>query len=112
MSLAASSAVLPSDLEPTADRIDHEVQALVDVLYERYRPLCDGEVATYIPELARMPPDKFAICLVSASGHEFAAGDTDHPFTIQSISKPLTFGMAIEACGREEVLRHVSVEPS
>jgi glutaminase len=101
-----------SNVDAPVDRTGHEVQALVDALYERYRGLCDGDVATYIPELALMPPDKFAICLVSAAGHEFAAGDNDQPFTIQSISKPLTFGMAIEACGREEVLRHVSVEPS
>ena len=96
----------------TDDRVENEVQALVNELYERYRSLADGEVATYIPELARTPPDKFAICLVSAGGRVFEAGDVDQPFTIQSISKPLTFGMAIEAYGRDEVLKHVSVEPS
>ena len=94
------------------DRVENEVQALVDELYERYRSLSDGEVATYIPELANMSPDKFAICLVSAGGRVFEAGDIEQAFTIQSISKPLTFGMAIEAYGRDEVLRHVSVEPS
>ena len=94
------------------DSVENEVQALVHELYERYRPLSGGEVATYIPELARMPPDKFAICLVSAGGKVFEAGDVDQPFTIQSISKPLTFGMAIESYGRDEVLKHVSVEPS
>ena len=44
-----------------------------------------------------MSPDKFAICLVSAGGRVFEAGDIEQAFTIQSISKPLTFGMAIEA---------------
>jgi len=82
------------------DSVENEVQTLISELYERYRPLSGGEVATYIPELARMPPDKFAICLVSAGGKVFEAGDVDQPFTIQSISKPLTFGMAIEACSR------------
>jgi glutaminase len=110
--LPPSPAVLSPSTEPSTDPSLQEVQALVDVLYERYRGLCDGEVATYIPELARMPPDTFAIALVSTGGQEFVAGEIEHPFTIQSISKPLTFGMAIEACGREEVLRHVSVEPS
>jgi glutaminase len=104
--------VLPHRIEPIPDPQDHEVQTLVDELYERYRSLTIGEVATYIPELARMPPEKFAICMVAASGQTFAAGDNDQPFTIQSISKPLTFGMAVEAFGRDEVLRHVSVEPS
>jgi glutaminase len=104
--------VLPQRIEPAPERPDNEVQTLVDELYARYRSLTRGEVATYIPELARMPPDKFAISLVAASGQTFDAGDNDQAFTIQSISKPLTFGMAVEAFGRDEVLRHVSVEPS
>jgi len=112
MALAGSPFVLPDEAVQAVDRAANEVQTLVDELYERYRTLTSGEVATYIPELARMPPEKFAISLVAASGNMFEAGDIEHPFTIQSISKPLTFGMAIEAFGRDEVLRHVSVEPS
>ena len=112
MALAGSPFVLPHEAVQAVDRAENEVQTLVDELYERYRTLTSGEVATYIPELARMPPEKFAISLVAASGNLFEAGDIEHPFTIQSISKPLTFGMAIEAFGRDEVLRHVSVEPS
>ncbi len=42
----------------------------------------------------------------------FEAGDCDRAFTIQSISKPFTFGMAIEELGHDVVLRHVGVEPS
>ena len=42
----------------------------------------------------------------------FAAGDCDRPFTIQSISKPFTFGMAIDELGQERVLQRVGVEPS
>ena len=104
--------MLPHETRQPPDRLEHEVQALINELHDRYRPLNKGEVATYIPELARVPPDLFAICAATASGQTFDAGDIDHPFTIQSISKPLTFGLAIEVVGREEVLRHVSVEPS
>ena len=39
-------------------------------------------------------------------------GDTRQPFTIQSISKPLTYGLALEDRGYEEVLKKVGVEPS
>ena len=42
----------------------------------------------------------------------FEAGDCDQPFTIQSISKPFTFGMALEEFGHEQVCQHVDVEPS
>jgi glutaminase len=39
-------------------------------------------------------------------------GDADFEFTIQSTSKALTYCMALELCGRNEVLACVGVEPS
>jgi glutaminase len=87
-------------------------QLLVDTLHDEYRSLTDGHVATYIPELGKANPDDFGICIVTADGQVFAAGDCDLPFTIQSISKPFTFGMVLEAFGPEKVSRHVDVEPS
>jgi glutaminase len=90
----------------------HEIQLAVDDLYARYVALTDGEVATYIPELGKADPDELGIAIVSADGRTFAAGDRDRPFTIQSISKPFTFGMAVEELGHERVSRHVGVEPS
>src|SRR5262245_10560528 len=90
----------------------HEVQALVEDLHTKYQPLTEGEVATYIPELAKANPDDFGIALMTPEGHFFAAGDYERPFTIQSISKPFTFGMAVEELGESVVSRHVGVEPS
>ncbi|MBL9157523.1 MAG: glutaminase [Verrucomicrobiales bacterium] len=57
-------------------------------LHEELKGVHDGDVATYIPELAKTDPDWFGICLVTASGQVYEVGDTDIPFTIQSISKP------------------------
>ena len=90
----------------------HELQAAVDLLYHRYLTLTDGTVATYIPELGKAAPEDFGISIASAEGRVFAAGDCDRPFSIQSISKPFTFGMAIEEFGQDEVAAHVGVEPS
>ena len=92
--------------------VTSEMQALVERVYAKYQPLSDGEVATYIPELSLANPDDFGVCLVTSDGRVFAAGDCDRPFTIQSISKPFAFGMAIDELGHEKVLRHVGVEPS
>ena len=89
-----------------------EIQALVDELRARYAPLDDGEVATYIPELSKANPDEFGVSLVTASGRIFESGDCDRRFTIQSISKPFVFGMALEECGPEQVFERVDVEPS
>ena len=90
----------------------HELHVAIDETYERYQPLKEGAVATYIPELGKADPELFGIALASTSGRLFEVGDTDHPFTIQSISKPLTFGIALEAFGHPGVAKYVGVEPS
>ncbi len=72
----------------------------------------DGSVATYIPELARADPNWFGICVVTATGNVYEAGDSRQPFTIQSISKPFVYGMALEDHTRAEVLAKVGVEPT
>jgi glutaminase len=90
----------------------HELQRTIDSLHSRYKPLTDGDVASYIPELTKADPEDFGICIATAEGAVFETGDCDRAFTIQSISKPFTFGMAIEAYGTETVSKYVGVEPS
>ena len=90
----------------------HELQGLIDTLHAKYVANVSGQVATYIPELGKANPDHFGICMITADGRVFERGDCDQPFTIQSISKPFAFGLAVEEIGAEEVLRRVSVEPS
>ena len=62
---------------------------LADLL-ERFAAVDDGQVASYIPELADADPSHFGICIVTLDGAIYEAGDTRVPFTIQSMSKPLT----------------------
>jgi len=90
----------------------HELQAVVEALHDRYRSLDEGNVATYIPELGKASPEDFGISLVATTGQVFETGDCDRTFTIQSISKPFTYGMALEEFGEAAVSRHVGVEPS
>jgi glutaminase len=90
----------------------HELQSLIEALHTEYLPISTGQVATYIPELGRANPDNLGICLVTSDGRVFETGDCDAAFTIQSISKPFTFGMALGELGHEKVFRHVGVEPS
>ena len=71
-----------------------------------------GEVADYIPELARARADDFGIAITTAEGETHAVGDTDVPFTIQSISKALLYGMALEDNGPAGVMAKVGVEPT
>lgn len=71
-----------------------------------------GEVATYIPELATANPDHFGIALATAGGRVYGAGDLDVPFTIQSVSKPFVFALALSDLGLEATLERVGAEPS
>lgn len=71
-----------------------------------------GAVAGYIPELLKADPAGFGIALTMVDGHTYQAGDACQPFTIQSISKVITYGLALEDNGIEAVLSKVDVEPS
>ena len=84
----------------------------LDALLEQHAAVEDGEVASYIPELASADPDLFGICLTTVDGAVYEAGDTRTELTIQSMSKPLTYGLALERWGEEVVRSRVGVEPS
>jgi glutaminase len=71
-----------------------------------------GEVANYIPELARVDPTKFGIALATIDGRLWTCGDAEFEFTIQSVSKAFSYCLALELLGRDEVFKHVGVEPS
>lgn len=90
----------------------HPFQDFLEELYLKYRNLNDGTVASYIPELAKADPNWFSICVVTVDGQVFEVGDSSQLLTIQSISKVFAYGMALEDCGRETLLRKVGVEPT
>ncbi len=70
-----------------------------------------GEVATYIPELARVDVKAFGIVVVDADGAVAAAGDSETPFSIQSVSKVFTLALALGKAG-DRLWRRVGREPS
>jgi glutaminase len=81
-------------------------------LYFKYKSLTEGAVANYIPELAKVNPDLFSICIVTVDGQIYEVGDYEQLFTIQSISKVFAYGLALEDHGRDYVLTRVGVEPT
>src|SRR5258707_8954441 len=58
-----------------------------------------GEVATYIPELARVDAKAFGLTAIDAEGNLAAAGDSETPFSIRSISKVFTLTLALGMVG-------------
>ncbi|MBJ8345086.1 glutaminase A [Antrihabitans sp. YC2-6] len=71
-----------------------------------------GALADYIPELAAVEADGFALCIATADGYVYESGDARREFTIQSISKPLTYGLALADRGLAAVAEKIDVEPS
>ncbi len=71
-----------------------------------------GDVATYIPELADVDPELFGICIVMVDGTVYEVGDSHHRFTIQSMSKPLTYAMALDELGADVVGARIGLEPT
>lgn len=81
-------------------------------LYDQYLPLREGNIYISESELVDVNPDWFGISIVTTNGESYAAGDAQVPFLIQSISKVLAYGLALEEHGRDYVLTRVDVEPS
>ena len=69
-----------------------------------------GEVANYIPELAKASRSDLGACIITASGEMVCAGDYEKPFTMQSVVKPIILLLALADCGRERVEALCGVE--
>src|SRR5262245_2374675 len=106
---------MPNDLDTLLMRMKSAAsparQALRD-LHAKHALDVSGTVADYIPELAKANPEWFGITIVSVHGQVLEVGDVGQSFTIQSISKPFVYGLALEEHGRAHVLSRVGVEPS
>ena len=84
----------------------------LDSLLEQHRSDTSGELADYIPELAKADPASFAISLVTVEGAVYEVGDSRRQFTIQSISKPFTYALILDELGHETVEGRIGVEPT
>ena len=88
------------------------LQRFLNECYEEFRSDNSGAVADYIPQLKEANPAHFGIGLVTIDGHVYEAGDSNVPFTIQSVSKAFVFALALELVGEERVAAAIGVEPS
>ena len=88
------------------------IHAYLADLHARHARNEGGHVASYIPELTHADPRWFGICIATRDGVVYEVGDTAQPFTLQSASKPFTYGLALGDHGEEAVLAKIGVEPS
>jgi glutaminase len=98
--------------DATAQSIASPIADYLENLHKKNAREQSGTVASYIPELASANPDWFGMCIATTDGQVYEVGDTRQPFTIQSISKPLVYGLALEDRGCEATLNTIGVEPT
>ena len=64
---------------------------------------------TSILRWPRLHPDLFGLCVVGVNGAAYASGESDHLFSIMSVSKPFVFALVCEVLGPEAARRRVGV---
>ncbi|KAI1899996.1 hypothetical protein AGOR_G00067670 [Albula goreensis] len=84
----------------------------IDQIYHTVQRQEEGQVADYIPQLAKFSPDLWGVSLCTVDGQRHSVGDTKVPFCLQSCVKPLEYAVAVHEAGTERVHRYVGKEPS
>ncbi|MDM7951905.1 MAG: glutaminase A [Cyanobium sp. CZS 25K] len=94
------------------DRHPNVIQELLGELHASFSGVREGRVADYIPELAKACPDDFGIVIATSGGRIYEIGDTRKEFTIQSISKPFIYALALKQLSFDFMASKIDVEPS
>jgi len=86
---------------------------VLEALLEQVRPLLgQGNVADYIPALAKVSGSKLGIAISTVNGEHYQAGDADERFSIQSLSKVLSLTVAMNHYDEGEIWTRVGKDPS
>lgn len=89
-------------------RLDDDLRAMLAEVESDRR----GEPSDYLEDVAGQHVDGLAAAVCTVDGHQAAAGETDHAFALQSVSKALTYAVVLQEVGLDAVLEWVGVEPS
>lgn len=101
-------AVTKSFVIPNFDVFKAEIEAI----YHEVLKNNSGKNANYIPQLASVNPDLFAVAFCSIDGQMITLGDTQEKFCAQSTSKPISYCIASDLHGEQKLHQHVGREPS
>ncbi|MEM1397801.1 MAG: glutaminase, partial [Pseudomonadota bacterium] len=67
--------------------------------FEFCREFETGDVAAYIPQLARVNPDFYGLGVCTIDGQRFSLGDDDESYCVQSTCKPISYSIALDTIG-------------
>ena len=83
---------------------------VMEIAFEQYKAVDDGDNASYIPCLAQVPAELAGLCFVSVSGEIISFGDADYKFAIESISKIITLALALNQHGSEDLREKIGAD--
>ena len=87
-------------------------QKIITEIYKSVEAEKDqGQVSTYIPELAKVDSKYFGVYLTTTIHTEFGIGSCYQKFSIQSVAKVLSLTLAYKMLG-EKIWERLGVEPS
>ncbi|HYD59280.1 MAG TPA: glutaminase [Noviherbaspirillum sp.] len=89
-----------------------DYQSVLESIHSEVQPLLrQGNVASYIPELSKVPADRFGMAIYCLDGRTYAVGDADVKFSLQSVTKLFALALAFSREG-DEIWKRVGREPS
>jgi glutaminase len=86
-----------------------DLQKLVNDVHKQFLSHKEGNNPTYIPALAAVDSDLFAISIVTAEGEKYSVGDINHVFSMQSIGKAFNLAALINQQGAQSVVDNIGV---
>jgi len=84
----------------------------INNIYDKIKNNINGNVADYIPQLAKVDSKLLGISITTIDGQIYSKGDTDYHLCVQSCSKPISYCIAVEENGEDVVHNHIGREPS
>jgi glutaminase len=108
MSTTSAPSASPSPVIAEWDGLRRELGEIYDSVQQHK----GGELAVYIPHLAKVDPELFGVAVCTVDGQMLQLGDATADFCVQSCAKPINYCLALEEHGETQVHRYVGREPS
>ncbi len=86
----------------------NEIKTIINEIKDDH----NGNVADYIPQLAKVDPNIFSVSICTVDGQSFDWGNIDHKFCMQSCIKPINYLIGLDLHGEDIVHNFIGKEPS
>ena len=80
-------------------------------IYNKLKQVEDGQPDPFLKKLNHVDEEKFGIAICTVDGQRFSIGDASTPFSMQSISRTISYGITLNELD-EEVHKYQGREPS